>query len=126
MAHSKYSYSFNLSQIEFSPAVRVHIWQYTTVTGGKPINDSSLVALLDTMGLIGRSLAMPPDTPPAIVAIFRSAFLRMVADEAYRNEAEKMKLRSIPKSAERLGDGVRKALAGTDSSVVARARALVK
>ena len=88
--------------------------------------DSSLVALLDTMGLIGRSLAMPPDTPPAIVAIFRSAFQRMVADEAYRNEAAKMTLRSIPKSAEQLEDGVRKALAGADGRVVARARTLVK
>lgn len=89
-------------------------------------DDSRLVALLDTMGLIGRSLAMPPNTPPAIVAIFRSAFQRMVADEAYRSEAAKMALRSIPKSGEQLEDGVRKALAGVDGSVVNRARALVK
>src|SRR5262245_41616856 len=72
--------------------------------------DASLVALLDTMGLIGRSHAMPPNTPPAIVAMFRSAFQRMVVDEAYRNEAKKMNLRSIPRSAEQLEDGVRKAL----------------
>lgn len=88
--------------------------------------DASLVALLDTIGLIGRSLAMPPNTPPDIVAMFRSAFRRMVTDEGYRSEAAKMKLRSIPRTGEQLENGVRKALAGADSSVVARARALVK
>jgi tripartite-type tricarboxylate transporter receptor subunit TctC len=88
--------------------------------------DASLVALLDTMGLIGRSLAMPPNTSPDIVAIFRSAFQRMVADEDYRNDAAKMQLRSFPKTAEQLAAGVRKALAEADSSVVARARELVK
>jgi tripartite-type tricarboxylate transporter receptor subunit TctC len=88
--------------------------------------DVSLVALLDTMGLIGRSLAMPPNTPPETVAIFRSAFERMVADEAYRSDAAKVRLRSIPKTAEQLEGGVRGALNAADASVVARARELVK
>ncbi len=88
--------------------------------------DASLVGLLDTMGLIGRSLAMPPNSPPEIVAVFRSAFQRMIADQDYRNDAAKVQLRSIPKAGEQLETGVRKALAEADSSVVARARQLVK
>jgi tripartite-type tricarboxylate transporter receptor subunit TctC len=88
--------------------------------------DAGLVALLNTMGLIGRSLAMPPNTPPDIVIAFRSAFQRMVADEGYQREAAKMQLRSIPKSGEQLEDGIRNALAGADSAVVARARDLIK
>jgi tripartite-type tricarboxylate transporter receptor subunit TctC len=88
--------------------------------------DANLVGLLDTMGLIGRSLAMPPNTRPEMVAMFRLAFQRMVKDEAYRSDAAKMQLRSIPKTGEQFEDGVRKALAGADNSVVARARELVK
>jgi tripartite-type tricarboxylate transporter receptor subunit TctC len=88
--------------------------------------DASLVALLDTMGLIGRSLAMPPNTPRNIVALFRSAFQRMAADDAYRKDAAKVQLRSIPRSGEELETGIRKALAGADAAVVARARDLVK
>jgi tripartite-type tricarboxylate transporter receptor subunit TctC len=88
--------------------------------------DARLVALLDTMGLIGRSLAMPPNTPPDIVAIFRSAVQRMFADEEYRNDAAKVQLRSIPKTAAQLETGVHKALAEADRSVVARARDLIK
>ena len=69
---------------------------------------------------------MPPNTPPDIVAIFRSAFQRMLADDNYRADAAKVQLRNIPKTGEQLETGVRKALAEADSSVVARARELVK
>lgn len=88
--------------------------------------DANLVALLDTMGLIGRSLAMPPNTRPEIVAMFRSAFQRMVNDGAYRSDAAKVHLRSIPKTGEQLDNGIRRALAEADSSVIARARDLLK
>jgi tripartite-type tricarboxylate transporter receptor subunit TctC len=88
--------------------------------------DVKLVALLDTMGLIGRSLAMPPNTPPEIAVLMRTAFERMVKDQAYRNDAAKVQLRSNPRSGEQLGDGIRYALAGADASVIARARELVK
>ena len=88
--------------------------------------DAKLVALLDTMGLIGRSLAMPPNTPPEIADLFRSAFQRMVDDPAYKSDAAKAHLRNIPRSAEQLGNGVRNALTGADASIVARARELVK
>jgi tripartite-type tricarboxylate transporter receptor subunit TctC len=89
-------------------------------------DDAKLVALLDTIGLIGRSLAMPPNTPLEIAALMRLAFERMVKDRAYRDDAAKVQLRSIPRSGEQLGNGVRNALAGADASVVARARELVK
>jgi tripartite-type tricarboxylate transporter receptor subunit TctC len=88
--------------------------------------DAKLVALLDTVGMIGRSLAMPPNTPPEIAAQFRTAFQRMLEDPAYRTDAAKTQLRHTPRSAEQLGNGVRDALAGADASVVARARELVK
>src|SRR5262245_20594024 len=74
-----------------------------------------LVALPDTMGLIGRSLALPANTPPDIVAMFRSAFQRMIADEEYRKDAATVQLRSIPRTAEQLEIGIRKALAEADT-----------
>jgi tripartite-type tricarboxylate transporter receptor subunit TctC len=89
-------------------------------------DDVSLAALLDTMGLIGRSLALPPNTPPTIAAMFRTAFERMVADETFRKDAATARLRSIPKTGEQLDSGIRKALAGADNAVIARAREMIK
>jgi tripartite-type tricarboxylate transporter receptor subunit TctC len=58
---------------------------------------------------IGRSLFTTPDVPAARVALLRSAFQKMMADSAFRAEAEKLRLPLSP----RTGDEVQKIVLGT-------------
>lgn len=46
-----------------------------------------LLDLVSTHSQLGRILALPPRTPPKIVAAWRSRFARAVADPDFRNEA---------------------------------------
>ena len=64
--------------------------------------DRPIVALFDTIGLIGRGLAAPPGTPPEYVDALRQAFDSMMTDAEYRAEAQKSQLRVLPKTGQEL------------------------
>ena len=84
-----------------------------------------IVAFMATLGIIGRSLALPPGAPKKIVAPLRAAFAKMVKDPAYIAEAKKRRLRVIATS----GDGVQKfvnnAFKNANPKVVAQARKMI-
>jgi tripartite-type tricarboxylate transporter receptor subunit TctC len=91
------------------------------VSGG----DKSVAGLFDTIGLIGRSLAAPPATPPDYVAALRKAFTTMAADQAFRLDAERIKLRVAPKAGEVLQAAIARAIGQADASSIAQAREIV-
>ena len=84
--------------------------------------DKPIVALLDTIGLIGRGLAAPPGTPADYVDALRKAFNSMMADAEYRAEAQKTQLRVLPKSGEELQKAIAEAIDNADPATVERAR----
>jgi hypothetical protein len=88
--------------------------------------DRPLVALFDTIGLIGRSLATPSGTPDEVVATLRGAFQAMLRDSDYIAEAEKSQLRMLPRSGEELEAAILDAFASSSSDVVRRARELTQ
>jgi tripartite-type tricarboxylate transporter receptor subunit TctC len=51
---------------------------------------------------IGRSLFTTPNVPAARLALLRTAFQRMLADPAFRAEAEQLKLPLAPKAGEEM------------------------
>jgi tripartite-type tricarboxylate transporter receptor subunit TctC len=84
--------------------------------------DRPIVALFDTIGLIGRGLAAPPGTPPEYVEALRRAFDSMMADADYRAEAQKTQLRVLPKSGAELQQAIAAAIDNADPKTVERAR----
>ena len=44
----------------------------------------------ENLSRIGKWVALPPNTPPEIVATYRKAFLEMTKDEAFKAEAERI------------------------------------
>lgn len=88
--------------------------------------DRSMVAVLNSIGVIGRSLAMPSDVPQPVVAEFRAAFSQMVKDSAFKQDAAATHLRSVPRGPEHLKDGIAAAISGADASVIAQARKYIK
>jgi hypothetical protein len=87
--------------------------------------DKPIVALLDTIGLIGRGLAAPPGTPPEYRDALRKAFNSMMADAAYRAEAQKTQLRVLPKNGEELQKAIAEAIDNADPATIERARAFL-
>jgi tripartite-type tricarboxylate transporter receptor subunit TctC len=87
--------------------------------------DKPIVALFDTIGLIGRGLAAPPGTPPEYVDALRQAFNSMMTDADYRAEAQKSQLRVLPKTGEELERAIGKAIDNADPQTVERARAFL-
>jgi tripartite-type tricarboxylate transporter receptor subunit TctC len=87
--------------------------------------DKPIVALFDTIGLIGRGLAAPPGTPADYVDALRKAFNSMMADAEYRAEAQKTQLRVLPKSGEELQKAIAEAIDNADPATIERARAFL-
>jgi tripartite-type tricarboxylate transporter receptor subunit TctC len=87
--------------------------------------DKPIVALLDTIGLIGRGLAAPPATPPQYRDALRKAFNSMMADAAYRAEAQKTQLRVLPKNGDELQKAIAEAIDNADPATIERARAFL-
>ena len=85
--------------------------------------DRTMVSLLDTIGMIGRSLA-PPQLPADHLQAMRAAFDTMTADGEFRAEARKMQLRVTPRTGAALQKDISDSLARIDSTAVERARAL--
>ena len=88
--------------------------------------DRPIVSILDTMGLIGRSLAAPASTPQEYVDVLRDAFTKMTQSAAFKADSQKIGLRSNPRSGQELEKAVVGAINGANEQVVARARSLLK
>jgi tripartite-type tricarboxylate transporter receptor subunit TctC len=76
--------------------------------------EKALLGLLETPSEIGLPLMGPPDMPPERLAILRQSYARMVADPAYREEAEK---RGLPVGRAISGPDLQKKIADSLSSV---------
>ncbi|MEA2907226.1 MAG: hypothetical protein QOI12_4613 [Alphaproteobacteria bacterium] len=87
--------------------------------------DRPIVGLFDTIGLLGRGLAAPPDTPPDFVDALRKAFDAMVADADYRAEAQRVQLRVLPKTGVELQRLIDAAITDADPATIERARAFL-
>ena len=88
--------------------------------------DRPLVALFDTIGLIGRSLAAPNGTPDDVVASLRAAFQSMLRDPEYIAEAQKSQLRILPRSGAELESAILAAFESSSPDVVRQARELTQ
>ncbi len=77
--------------------------------------DRQLIALLETPFFMARPFAGPPNIPPKVVKILRTAFMATHADPEYQRDAKRLRLLVSPKSGaevqklvERLGKMPRK------------------
>ena len=86
--------------------------------------DRPIVDLFGMIGLIGRSLALPPGVPDVYLQVYRTAFQKMMSDPEYIAEAKRTKLRVIPVAGGELAQAIHHAVDKTDAGVIARARAL--
>ena len=89
-----------------------------------PKADRPIVDLFGMIGLIGRSLALPPGVPKSYLETYRSAFQKMLKDPEYIEEAKRTKLRVIPVSGDELASAIERAINATDAAVIDRARAI--
>ena len=87
--------------------------------------DMPIVDLFGVIGLIGRSLALPPGVPDGYLQVLRPAFKAMLDDPEYRAEVQKMKLRVVPVTGEALTKAIADAINHTDAAVIERTRALI-
>jgi hypothetical protein len=64
---------------------------YRTLKGATPSGQlwDIYASLISTDGIIQRMIVMPPGAPPAAVEALRAAIVRVNADPAYGEEAEK-------------------------------------
>jgi tripartite-type tricarboxylate transporter receptor subunit TctC len=77
-------------------------------------NEKALLGMLNAPSQIGLPVLGPPGIPEARLAILRQAYMRMVADKDYRDEAEK---KAVPAGRAIGGAEIRKLIATTLSSV---------
>lgn len=61
-----------------------------------------IVGFMSSLGAIGRSLTVPPGTPEKVAATLRTAFGKMTASQAFRDEAKSRKLEVDPMGGEDL------------------------
>jgi len=87
----------------------------------KSDEDKQIVALISSLGPIGRSLALPPGVDMARAELLRAAFAATVADPAFRENAKKRRLDVNPMSGEALQKVVED-LMKVPPTVVKRAR----
>jgi tripartite-type tricarboxylate transporter receptor subunit TctC len=89
-------------------------------------SDKSLARLFDTIGVLGRSLAMPPAVNDETLATLRSAFTAMLADPNFIDEANRTQLRVLTRTGEELEAAIADAFANSKPDVVQRAQALTQ
>jgi tripartite-type tricarboxylate transporter receptor subunit TctC len=85
-------------------------------------DDRPIVALFDTIGLLGRGLAAPPGTPADYIDALRKAFDAMMADGDYRAEAQRTQLRVLPKTGAELQKAITTAIDSINPATIERAR----
>jgi len=88
--------------------------------------DRPVVALFDTIGTIGRSLAAPNGTPDDVLASLRGAFQSMLKDNEFVAEAQKSQLRILARSGEDLETSILTAFSTSSADVIRRARELTQ
>ncbi len=88
--------------------------------------DRPLASLFDTIGVIGRSLAAPPGTPPAVVELMRKSFVAMLKDPEYLAEAKQSKVRILPRTGKQLQDAMQAAFDTSSPEVIQRAKTLMQ
>lgn len=89
-------------------------------------DDRALVELTDTQVVIGRSLALPPNVPKALVAQFRGSVDRMVNDPAFKEDAIRRKLILNPLTGEELQGAIERAINAPSPELILRAKKLLQ
>lgn len=89
-------------------------------------DDRALVELTDTQVVIGRSLALPPNASPSLVAQFRASVAKMVEDPAFKDDATRRKLILNPLSGEELQAAIDRAINAPSPALIARAKKLLQ
>jgi tripartite-type tricarboxylate transporter receptor subunit TctC len=87
-------------------------------------SDRPIVDLFGMIGLIGRSLALPPGVPAAYLAVYRDAFAKMLRDPDYIAEAKRTQLRVLPAGGAELTNAINAAIRDTDPAAIERTRLL--
>lgn len=87
--------------------------------------DKKAVDFIKVLGLLGRGLALPPETPDDAVRALRAAYEKMNADPAFSAALDKRKLRLIPSPGDKIEQIVKQAIDNATPDVVAHARNLI-
>jgi tripartite-type tricarboxylate transporter receptor subunit TctC len=87
--------------------------------------DRPITEFLATLGVIGRGLAFPPNTPKWLAEPMRTAYAKMNADPAFAATLKKRRLRLMPSTGAEIQKVVNNAFASADPKVIARARKIL-
>ncbi|MCC2096600.1 MAG: hypothetical protein KDJ29_06890 [Hyphomicrobiales bacterium] len=86
--------------------------------------DKQVLTFMTSIATVGRGFFAPPATSPKALAILRKAFAEMVADKAYRADAEKRGADTIPLSGKDWKAYIVR-MSNTPTAIVQRAQALM-
>ena len=86
----------------------------------------SVVNIIDTISVIGRGLALPSGSSPALVEQYRKAFIAMLKDNEFIADAAKQRLRLLPASGAEIEKAVTNAIANATEATIAKARLLAE
>ena len=90
----------------------------------KDANQRRLYDFLIAPERLGRLYMTSPKVPADRLAVLRAAFGKVVADPAFRSEADRMRLLVTPMSGDEVANSI-KALYATPPDIVARAKAII-
>src|SRR5262245_2123752 len=91
----------------------------------KDADDRKAVELIISQTVFQRSYIVPPEIPPAHLAVLRAAFDKTMADKQFLEDAEKMRVDIEPLSGQKVQDLVRKIYA-SPKDVVERAKKAIR
>jgi tripartite-type tricarboxylate transporter receptor subunit TctC len=91
----------------------------------KSAEDRKVVELVISQTLFQRPYIAPPETPPAQLEILRAAFVKTMADKAFLEEAEKLRIDVAPLPGAKVQEIVAKIYAAP-KDVVERARKVIR
>lgn len=87
--------------------------------------DKKVVALIASLGILGRGLAYPPGVSAEHIATMRKAYDEMNADKEFAADLKKRKLRLIPSTGAQVQKIVNETLDDASPEIVARATKIV-
>ena len=88
--------------------------------------DRALVELSDTQVILGRSIALPPSAPKALIEQFRKIIAQMVADPEFKFDAQRRRLILNPLSGAELQSAIHEAISAPTPALIARAKSLLQ
>ena len=91
----------------------------------KSADDKKVVALIASLGVLGRGLAYPPGVSADLIATMRKAYDQMNADKEFAADLTKRKLRLIPSSGAQVQKIVNETLNDASPAIVARATKII-